>query len=528
MPHHRPRPLALALALLLAIGSWLVTGPAVATPAASEPVLTPVMPGTPVVTGSAAVGGTLGLDPGSWEPVEVTLAHQWLVDDVPLPGATDDTLTLGAGLVGTRISVRVTGTAADHEPATVTSEKTGPVAKGPFLTDVPVIHGVLQVGERLTVERGTWVPEPEQVAYIWLDDRDNPLGRGPELLLAPEWAGRGIQVKVNGESAAHRSGTGSEVGGPIRPGDLTTGRPSVSGTFEVGRTLSVDGGEWAPADTDLGYQWLRGTDPIAGATGTEYTLTEADEGSPVGVRVTGTRTGYTSAQALSGASVVAPAPLVPIEPGTPVVSGTARVGQTLTGATGTWAPSDVVLTRAWLVDGRDSGRNGPTFTLTSAHVGKRISLRVTGTLAGRSAQETSLPTGVVVEVTPAVPLVPTLPPPAPVVVPGKVVLRVKGKGRPRAGTRLRAEVTGWVPGSVVAIQWLRNGTVIRKARSATYTVRAKDRGTKLQVRVRITAPGAAPGTTPVVRTSKKVKVSRVTVPKRRPGGRPGGPAAATP
>ena len=52
----------------------------------------------------------------------------------------------------------------------------------------------------------------------------------------------------------------------------------------------------------LGYQWLRNGVAISGATGSTYKLTATDKGKRITVRVTGTKTGYTTLVKTSAAT----------------------------------------------------------------------------------------------------------------------------------------------------------------------------------------------------------------------------------
>lgn len=62
----------------------------------------------------------------------------------------------------------------------------------------------------------------------------------------------------------------------------------------------------------------------------------------------------------------------------PTVTGIARVGRTLTATDGTWTPAEVTVAYQWLANGTPiAGATGKTLKLTGAHVGRRISVRVT-------------------------------------------------------------------------------------------------------------------------------------------------------
>jgi hypothetical protein len=54
----------------------------------------------------------------------------------------------------------------------------------------------------------------------------------------------------------------------------------------------------------LTYQWYRGSSKIAGATKKTYTLTKADKGKTVKVKVTGKKTGYAAVSKFSATKKV--------------------------------------------------------------------------------------------------------------------------------------------------------------------------------------------------------------------------------
>ena len=72
-----------------------------------------------------------------------------------------------------------------------------------------------------------------------------------------------------------------------------------------------------------------------------------------------------------------------IVPATPTITGTPRVGATLTAAPGSWTPAGVGFAYRWLRDGVIiPGADGSSHVLTTADRGHRLRVVVTGTLAG--------------------------------------------------------------------------------------------------------------------------------------------------
>jgi len=81
--------------------------------------------------------------------------------------------------------------------------------------------------------------------------------------------------------------------------------PAITGTAEIGNTLTTSDGTWtgAPAPT-FTYQWQRGTTNIAGATSSTYTVQLEDEGSTIRCVVTATNSlGSVSANSASTSTI---------------------------------------------------------------------------------------------------------------------------------------------------------------------------------------------------------------------------------
>ena len=238
----------------------------------------------------------------------------------------------------------------------------------------------------------------------------------------------GGEVTVSVESAdfvefppANINGIQTGLGSPLTLGEDSdsntpaTGTPTISGTAQVGETLTADTSGIADADGLTGvaftYQWLADDTEIAGATGLTYTLADTDEGKAIKVHVYFTDDAGNDEALTSGATE-------PIEAqangqdgnspatGLPTIRGTAQVGETLTADITGIADADGVsgetFTYQWVssdgttdTDITDIERaTGPTFTLVVADQGKSVKVRVTFTDGGGNEETlTSAPTG---------------------------------------------------------------------------------------------------------------------------------------
>ena len=169
-----------------------------------------------------------------------------------------------------------------------------------------------------------------------------------------------------------------------------TGAPTISGTAQVGQTLTANTSGIADADglsnVQYEYQWLADDSDISGATNATYTLADTDEGKAIKVQVgftDDTGNGETLTSAATDAVAAAPTPNTPAT-GAPTISGTAQVGETLTADTSGIADADglssVQYEYQWLADDADiSGATNATYTLTDSEESKAITVQVSFT-----------------------------------------------------------------------------------------------------------------------------------------------------
>lgn len=97
-----------------------------------------------------------------------------------------------------------------------------------------------------------------------------------------------------------------------------------------------------------------------------------------------------------GANGGVPAP--PTNSVAPAITGTAKVGQTLTSTTGTWAGRKTpVLTRQWKAGGVNiPGATAATYVPVTGDIGKTITVEVTGKNDSGTLKRTSAATTAVV------------------------------------------------------------------------------------------------------------------------------------
>ena len=183
-----------------------------------------------------------------------------------------------------------------------------------------------------------------------------------------------------------------------------TGAPTVTGTAQVGETLTADisgigDDDGLPAESEFDYQWIAGTTDISGATGSSYSPLVADLGKTIKVRVSfdDDQNNFESLTSAATAAVAAK-PNSPAT-GAPTISGTARgtLGETLTVDTSGIDDADGIIEQRGVQlpvarqrsehrHGHIAGATDPTYTLVADDVGKAIRVRVSfdGVGAGTS------------------------------------------------------------------------------------------------------------------------------------------------
>lgn len=154
---------------------------------------------------------------------------------------------------------------------------------------LPFITGVASVGELLTANAGTWTGHPAPTySYTWLADGAS-FDSGSSITLTAARAGKVITLRVTATNASGSVQATSAGTSAVTYAPTNTTAPSVSGTTQVGQTLTAAAGVWAGYPTPtVARQWQRDGANIDGATASTYVLVSADVGAMIRVRETAT------------------------------------------------------------------------------------------------------------------------------------------------------------------------------------------------------------------------------------------------
>ena len=191
---------------------------------------------------------------------------------------------------------------------------------------------------------------------------------------------------------------------------VNTTPPTITGTAQVGQTLTAGNGTWTNTPTSFAYQWLRcnagGNSCVSVSNGTlkTYTLVGADATHTMRVRVTATNADGSASAQSDQTEVVAPATssAAPKNTSPPTISGTPKVGQELTAEDGTWSGNPTGYAYQWQRCDADIasctsviGATGKTYGVRLADLGYRLRVAVTARNAKGTATTNSAITAIV-------------------------------------------------------------------------------------------------------------------------------------
>ena len=484
--------------------SFSVTGPA------TQQTNTPAT-GLPTISGTAQVGETLTVGTSGIDDADgignATFSYQWIAGTTDISGATGFSYAPSVADLGKTIKVRVSFMDGASNVETLTSEATATV----IAAVTPLTAGFQDAPDK---HLGTGVftfeiafSEPISISYKTLRDDSLDVTNGAATK-AKRVNGQSdlweITVKPDSDAAVTvvlpvTEGCGSDgavctrdgtklsnrseltVPGPAAANAPATGAPTISGTAQVGETLTASTSAIDDADgldnVSYSYQWVANGADITGATSSSYTLVDADKGKTIQVKVPFFDDKNNPETLTSEATAaVEPRPNSPAT-GAPTISGTVRVGETLTAETSAIADADrmsgAVFIYQWLADDADiAGATSDTYTLVDADLDKAVKVRVIFTDNADNQETLTSEATVSVEPKPNSPATgaPTI------------------SGTAQVGETLTAETrdiadADGLSKAVFIYQWLADDADIAGATSGTYTPVADDVGKAIKVKV---------------------------------------------
>ena len=409
-----------------------------ATEAVAPPPNTPAT-GDPIIQGTPQVRRTLTVDTWAIEDADgmenAVLRYQWFATKssttYEYAGETDSTYKLVPADEGHTFHVEVSFTDDRGYSETLTSAATEAVAAAApnsEPTGLPGVNGTPQVGETLTADTSA-IDDPDGLEnvsyrYQWISSQaviddvtgtsnilsiEIPGETGQTYTLIPDDEGSTFQVKVSftddaGYDESLTSAATVAVAPP--PNSEPTGLPAVTGTPQVGETLTADTSAIDDADgltnATFEYQWLHNQSVVdantgtsyyinvemPGETGSTYTLAPADKGRTFAVKVSFTDDRGHSESLTSGNTVIVAARPNSEPTGLPAITGTPQVGQVLTADTSAIDDEDglenAVFRYQWFASKSGVilallGETSSTYTLSPTYEGYTFQVRVTFT-----------------------------------------------------------------------------------------------------------------------------------------------------
>ena len=379
--------------------------------------------GSPIISGTVEVGETLTADTSGISDADgltgATFSYHWVSFDgnayTDIQGATDSTYTLVSADEGKAFKVRVSFTddagykesltsalfGSERPYGLTASESDGAVvltwklpSGWPYSSTFQILRNRPELGETAPLvhvrytDTGTATytdtdVEPG-VLYVYRVKGVDPFG-------FPQEASEPVEIRTEESTPVEN-----------RP---ATGDPTISGTVQVGETLTTDTSEIADEDglnnAAFTYQWLADDAENRDATDSTYVLDTNDEGKTIKVRVSFTDdAGNEETLTSAPTAQVVPTSNNPAT-GLPTIRGQIRVGATLRASLSAIDDADglsgATFTYQWLADDAEiRDATNSTYGLNADDEGKTIKVRVIFTdAAGNEETLTSVATSAV-------------------------------------------------------------------------------------------------------------------------------------
>ncbi|MDO6420578.1 DUF4347 domain-containing protein [Amphritea sp. 2_MG-2023] len=393
-------------------------GPLVSSATDTVSAINDPIVGLPLISGSAEEDQTLTADISSISDVDGlsnSFSYQWQrsadgVNWSDLAGATNATYTLDDADVGQslRVAVNITDDQGFAEGPLVSSATDAVSAINDPIVGLPLISGSAEEGQTLTADTGG-ISDVDGLSnsfsYQWQRSTDgvnwSDLAGATNATYTLDDAdvGQYLRVAVNitdDQGFAEGPLVSSDTDAISAINDPIVGLPLINGSATEDQTLTADTSGISDVDglsNSFSYQWQRSADGVnwsdlAGATGANYTLDDADVGQylRVAVNIIDDQ-GFAEGPLVSSATDAISAINDPIV-GLPLISGSAAEDQTLTADTSSISDVDGLsssFSYQWQrsVDGVNwsdlAGATNATYMLGDADVGQylRVAVNIT-------------------------------------------------------------------------------------------------------------------------------------------------------
>ena len=337
-----------------------------------------VSPQTPTIypADKPWVGINMSAIEGNWGP-DVSFTYKWYAGTGTTPVGTASDLVLTNAMLGKPIRLTVTGK-SHGQTASRTSADTAPVQLTPLRSSTPTVTGAAVVSRALTAKTGAWTTGTA-FTYRWLAGGLAVPG-ATKSTFAPSvtQTGKTIRVEVTGTKPGYAPTVRTSAATaavtyapwtPVKP--IVTGDSALPQRAEHGTVLGKRGQLRLPVAEERGADQRGHRQPLH---------THSGHGRPHHQRA---RHGHRAehhadaprVQRRSDRTWRAALPA-------PSISGTKKVGRTLTAVPHSWTPGTSLRYQWYAGSAAIRYATHRTYKLPNAAKGKRIRVKVTGRKAG--------------------------------------------------------------------------------------------------------------------------------------------------
>jgi len=248
---------------------------------------------TPVIHGSATVGSSMTAAMAT--PANSTVLYQWYRDGKKITGGTSKNYAPSGADLGKLLSVAIM---FNKNGSSISTNFSSPVLIGAGTMPTPTarVSGQYAFGHNLTATVDNL--NGAKASFQWMRNGvEIPGAKKSTFTLKAADVGHLISFKTTMSKVGYYSAVTMSEAKVVSAADLSlVGKPSITGTFQIGKALVANTGTW-DSGTKFTYAWLR--NGIVVGTSKSYRLSLSDVGAAISVEVQGTKLGFNSATASS-------------------------------------------------------------------------------------------------------------------------------------------------------------------------------------------------------------------------------------